>query len=224
MNTKKNGDVSSSISYAILSAMFLFTWIWPVALGLGQVSNLAVLVLVEIALVAAFFFIVPLLLIMPALDSLPRSERSDREGFRKLIKISIGAVVLLFTPFVIIMPLYNGQYFALLLILYSVIIRVRVIKQVAKKNGVKSTIIVEWVLSMVLLLLTAPIVFALPMPRFGLSYEFMTAYTAAIEKTGSTGGIFTRNPEAALAFGVLYFGLLSYTHKFKWRIYRWAAK
>lgn len=213
--TPKNNGRSKTISAAMavgsngfLVALFLSCWLWPNWLNNNQVQYLSLMTLLEIMMVMMMFFLVPLILI--DLD-------------RRLQRFIIGLLFVFFGIFVVGMALGVGEVLVIFFFSYTVLNKVLAIRHLRQSTSMPWALGIDWIGSIVILFITMIIAFGLPMPELGLSEgaAYFDKSAAAQYNMEVNFGAYEKEPQQAMAFGVVFYTLQAFAQQLK---NRWAGK
>ena len=201
-SSKPKSNTPAVVSNSFMAAMFLSCWIWPNWMNEGQVQYLSLLTLLEIMMVMLMFFLVPLILI--DLD-------------RKLQRFIIGFLFFFFGIFVVGMSVGIGEYMVIFFFAYAIFNKVLVIRRLRQATSLPWAIGIDWVGSVVVLFITAVIAFGVPMPEFGLTdgSAYFNKQPAADLNMSVEFGAYEKEPQQAMAFGVVFYSLQALAQKLK---------
>ncbi len=193
------GRALSAIPDALTASWFLVLWCFPLAFGTGAVRNGMLLALVEFVTLHA-----SVMLGHFALS--PKLSRSHRAlyllCFGLFYSMFIGAFAMAFQAF------WPVLAFGWLLAAKFAALFASPAENAARLQTMQTTWGVGAMIYIGGVLLTS----MLPVPRLGISREVQ----ALLDLPGS--GLWVKQPQTLIAFGTIYFGLLSWSKWRQWRL------
>lgn len=207
-NNKGASNTAPIASNVFMAAMFLTCWLWPNWLNAHQVQYLSLMTLMEIIMVMMMFFLIPILMI---------------ELGKKLKYFMTGFILFFFSIFIVGMSVGVGEYMVIFFFAYAVLNKVLAIRRLQLSASLPWALGIDWIGSVIVMFITLIIAFGIPMPELGLSHaaDYFDKTEAARLNMQIEFGAYEKEPQQAMAFGLIFYALQAYMQTLK---ARWADR